>query len=122
MSVASTVWADNARFDLTGPKVDVKVTRGGQTLPIAEVPNLQPGDKLWVKADLPTTQANHLLLIVAFLRGTTNQPPDDWFTEIDTWKKETAEAPRLRCLPRRSRQSCLLRQRRAGTSRRCAPR
>lgn len=84
--------ADNARFDLVGPKIDVRVTRGGTTLPIAEVPNLRPGDRLWVKADLPTSQSNHLLLIIAFLRGTTNAPPDSWFTEIDTWdKKKTRE-------------------------------
>ncbi len=83
--------ADNARFDLVGPKVDVRVTRGGNTLPIAEVPNLLPGDKIWVKADLPNTQSNHLLLILAFLRGTTNEPPDNWFTEIDTWDKKTIE-------------------------------
>ncbi|RXH57846.1 hypothetical protein [Granulicella sibirica] len=83
--------ADNARFDLVGPKIDVRVTRGSVTLPIAEVPNLQAGDKIWVKADLPSTQANHLLLIVAFLRGTTNEPPDNWFTKIETWDKKTAE-------------------------------
>ena len=83
--------ADNVRFDLAGPKIDIRVTRGSITLPIAEVPNLQPGDKLWIKADLPSTQSNHLLLIVAFLRGTTNEPPDNWFTEIDTWDKKTAE-------------------------------
>jgi hypothetical protein len=82
---------DKARFDLIGPKLDIRVTRGGQSLPIAQVPNLQPGDKLWVKADLPKTQSNHLLLIVAFLRGTTNEPPDKWFTEIDTWDKKTLE-------------------------------
>lgn len=91
-ALAGTAWADNARFDLVGPKVDVRVTRGGTTLPIAQVPNLLPGDKLWVKADLPESQSNHLLLIVAFLRGTTNEPPDNWFTEIDTWeKRKTAE-------------------------------
>ena len=90
-SVASSLHADNARFDLEGPKIDVRVTRGSQTLPIAQVPNLQAGDKIWVKADLPPTQANHLILVVAFLRGTTNQPPDNWFTEIDTWEKKTAE-------------------------------
>jgi hypothetical protein len=82
---------DKARFDLIGPKIDIRVTRGSATLPIAEVPNLQPGDKIWIKADLPPTQSNHLLLIVAFLRGTTNEPPDNWFTEIDTWDKKTAE-------------------------------
>jgi hypothetical protein len=82
---------DAARFDLTGPKIDIRVTRGTTTLPIAQVPNLQPGDKIWLKADLPPTQSNHLLLIVAFLRGTTNEPPENWFTEIDTWSKKEAE-------------------------------
>ena len=82
---------DPVRFDLAGPKVDVRVQRGSVTLPIAEVPNLMVGDKIWVKADLPSTQSNHLLLIVAFLRGTTNEPPDEWFHEIDTWNKKTVE-------------------------------
>src|ERR1700761_3588927 len=92
LSLTAALWADDkARFDLVGPKVDVRVTRGSATLPIAEVPNLQPGDKIWVKADLPQDQSNHLLLIVAFLRGTTNEPPDNWFTEIDTWDKKTQE-------------------------------
>ncbi|WP_213806765.1 hypothetical protein [Granulicella sp. dw_53] len=89
--LAVTLRADNARFDLVGPKIDVRVTRGTITLPIAEVPNLQGGDKIWVKADLPASQANHLLIIVTFLRGTTNAPPDDWFTKIETWDKKTAE-------------------------------
>ena len=91
VSLTAALHADNARFDLVGPKIDIRVTRGGTTLPIAEVPNLQPGDKIWVKADLPSTQSNHLLVIVAFLRGTTNEPPDTWFTEIDTWEKKTIE-------------------------------
>jgi hypothetical protein len=82
---------DAARFDLVGPKINVRVTRGAKTLPISLVPNLLAGDKLWVKADLPATQSNHLLLIVAFLRGTTNEPPDNWFTKIETWNKKSAE-------------------------------
>ena len=90
-SMTTALRADNARFDLLGPKIDVRVTRGSSTLPIAEVPNLQPGDKIWVKADLPATQSNHLLLIIAFLRGTTNEPPDNWFTKIETWDKKTVE-------------------------------
>jgi len=83
--------ADAARFDLVGPKIDVRITRGAVTLPIAQVPSLQAGDKIWIKADLPSTQSNHLLLIVAFLRGTTNEPPENWFTEIDTWDKKNIE-------------------------------
>jgi len=90
-SITAAFGADNARFDLVGPKIDVRVTRGSSTLPIAQVPNLQPGDKIWVKVDLPPSQSNHLLLIVAFLRGTTNEPPDNWFTKIETWDKKTAE-------------------------------
>ena len=95
-SITAALGADNARFDLVGPKIDVRVTRGSSTLPIAEVPNLQPGDKIWVKADLPPSQSNHLLLIVAFLRGTTNEPPDSWFTKIETWDKKTAEGTTVR--------------------------
>ena len=83
--------ADPARFDLIGPKVDVHVTRNGRTLPIAQVPNLQPGDKLWLRPDLPTTQSVHYLLVAVFLRGTTNPPPDKWFTEIQTWNKKVRE-------------------------------
>jgi hypothetical protein len=89
---SSLSWADDAvKFDLSGPKVDVQVERGGMKLPIAQVPNLLAGDKLRIKADLPSTQSNHLLVIVAFLRGTTNEPPEDWFHEIETWDKKTAE-------------------------------
>src|ERR1039458_4425131 len=53
-----------ARFDLTGPKVDVRVTRAGVTLPIASVPNLQPGDRLWLHPDLPPTQSVHYLMVL----------------------------------------------------------
>ena len=91
ISMTTALRADNARFDLEGPKIDIRVTRGSATLPISQVPNLQPGDKIWIKADLPASQSNHLLLIVAFLRGTTNEPPDDWFTKIETWDKKNAE-------------------------------
>jgi hypothetical protein len=85
------LYADPGRFDLTGPKIEVRVTRGEATLPIASVPNLQPGDRLWLHPDLPPTQSVHLLLIVAFLRGTTNPPPDTWFSRIETWNKKVNE-------------------------------
>ncbi|MFC6645318.1 hypothetical protein ACFQBQ_06895 [Granulicella cerasi] len=91
-ATGARAWADDpVKFDLAGPKVDVQVQRGKVTLPISLVPNLLAGDQLHVKADLPSTQSNHLLLIVAFLRGTTNEPPEDWFHEIDTWNKKTVE-------------------------------
>jgi len=77
--------AADSRFDLIGPKIDVRVTRDGQTLPIAAVPNLQPGDKLWIRPDLPASQSVKYLLICVFLRGNTNPPPEDWFFRIETW-------------------------------------
>ena len=106
VSLTTALRADNARFDLEGPKIDIRVTRGSATLPIAEVPNLQPGDKIWVKADLPTSQSNHLLLIVAFLRGTTNEPPDSWFTKIETWDKKTIEGTTI-TVPAEAQQAIL---------------
>ena len=88
VSISPAALADGARFDLTGPKVEVRVTRSGRTLPIAQVANLQPGDRLWLHPDLPETQSVHLLLVACFLRGTTNPPPDQWFTKIETWDKK----------------------------------
>ncbi len=89
--LCSTLHADPARFDLAGPKIDVHVTRSGRTLPIAQVPNLQPGDKIWLHPNLPPTQSVHYLLVAAFLRGTTNPPPDNWFFSIQTWNKKVRE-------------------------------
>ena len=71
----SAVWADSPAFDLTGPKVDVHVKRGDVTLPIGEMPNLLPGDRLWIHPDFPESQSEHYVLVVAFLRGATNPPP-----------------------------------------------
>lgn len=81
----------SAPFDLTGPRVDIHVTRNGKTLPIASVPNLQAGDRLWLHPDLPATQSVHYLLVVCFLRGTTNPPPDNWFVKIETWNQKVRE-------------------------------
>lgn len=78
------------RFDLTGPMIDVHVQRGDKSLPIALVPNLIAGDKVTIHADLPHTQSVHLLLVVAFLRGSTNPPPDNWFTAVKTWDKNVS--------------------------------
>ena len=82
------VRAGVAPFDLAGPDLEVTVTRGHETLPIAEVPNLAVGDRLWIRADLPATQSEHYLLIVAFLRGATNPPPRRWFARCEIWKKD----------------------------------
>ncbi len=90
LSVASlpgSASAQAAAFDLIGPKVEAKVQRDGVTLPIAEVPNLQAGDRVWVHPDLPESQSVHYLMVIVFLRGATNPPPDAWFTRVETWSK-----------------------------------
>src|ERR1700730_17407098 len=91
MVLVSAAHADSAAFDLIGPKVDVRVQRAGVTLPIAEVPNLQAGDRLWVHPDLPDSQSVRYLMVVVFLRGATNPPPDTWFTRVETWAKPVHE-------------------------------
>jgi hypothetical protein len=100
-------FADGARFDLIGPKVEVRVSRAGKELPIAYVPNLQPGDKLWLHPDLPPSQSVHYLLIVAFLRGNTNPPPDEWFTRIETWRKDVADEGVTVVVPNEAQQAIL---------------
>src|SRR5271154_62663 len=89
---ATLAVADPAPFDLSGPKLDVKVTRGDQTLPITQVPNLAAGDTLWIHPDFPPGQAAHYLLIAAFLRGSTNPPPENWFFKDETWDKKHESA------------------------------
>jgi hypothetical protein len=83
--------AEPAPFDLAGPILDVKVTRGSQTLPISEVPNLAGGDHLSIKADFPATQSAHYLLVAAFMRGATNPPPKEWFFNCETWSPKCAQ-------------------------------
>ena len=99
--------ADGARFDLAGPAIDVRVTRAGVELPIADVPNLQPGDKIWLHPDLPPSQSVKYLLIAVFLRGTTNPPPDDWFTRIETWQRKVREEGVTLTVPDEAQQAVL---------------
>jgi hypothetical protein len=83
--VTNGLHAEGSAFDLAGPKVDVRVKRGSVTLPIAETANLMAGDRLWIHPDLPQSQSEHIVLVVAFLRGVTNPPPPEWFTRVETW-------------------------------------
>ena len=101
------VAAPDARFDLVGPKVDVKVTRAGVSLPIASVPNLQPGDKVWLHPELPPTQSVKYLLICVFLRGSTNPPPDNWFIRIETWNKKVRDEGVFVTVPNEAQQAVL---------------
>ena len=104
---ASPASAADGRFDLLGPKIDVRVTRGQDTLPIASVPNLQPGDRLWLHPDLPSSQSVKYLLICVFLRGTTNPPPDDWFYRIETWNKKVQQEGTFITVPAEAQQAVL---------------
>ncbi|MGH9520362.1 MAG: hypothetical protein ACRD2D_11965, partial [Terriglobales bacterium] len=87
----SGLLANAQAFDLAGPKVDVHVKRGSVTLPIGQVTNLMPGDRLWIHPDLPKSQSEHFVLVIAFLRGTTNPPPQEWFTRVDAWSRKVRE-------------------------------
>lgn len=104
---ASLLYADTAAFDLPGPRVEVRVTRGKQELPIAQVPNLQVGDRLWVHPALPESQSTHYLLIVTFLRGTTNPPPENWFTRIETWNKHVRQEGVMITVPKGAEQALM---------------
>jgi hypothetical protein len=85
LSFMSLATAAPAPFDLAGPTLEVKVTRGGVTLPASQVPNLAPGDRVWIKADLPQTQSVQYLMVAAFLSGSTNPPPEKWFFPCKLW-------------------------------------
>jgi hypothetical protein len=83
--LAASAHADPRPFDLAGPTLDVKVTRGAKTLPASAVPNLVVGDRVWIKADFPATQSAHYLMVAAFLSGSTTPPPESWFFPCKTW-------------------------------------
>jgi hypothetical protein len=89
--VPDNVLAETAAFDLVGPKIEVRVQRDSKALPVSEVPSLHAGDRIWVHPDLPDDQSVHYLVVVAFLRGATNPPPDSWFTAVEAWSKPVHE-------------------------------
>jgi hypothetical protein len=83
--------AGTAAFDLGGPRIEIRVTRAGKSLPISQVPNLQAGDRIWIHPDMPDGESVRFLMIAAFLRGSTNPPPEEWFTKVETWNKHIRE-------------------------------
>src|SRR5216683_1085639 len=88
--LAATAHAAPAPFDLAGPTLDVKITRGTETRSASEVPNLAAGDRIWIKTDFPATQSAHYLMVIAFLSGSTNPPPESWFFPCKTWTGKCA--------------------------------
>jgi hypothetical protein len=107
LSVPILLTAETAPFDLPGPSVEIRVSRGGKQLPIAQVPNLQEGDRLWLHPDFPESQSAHYLLIAAFLRGSTNPPPENWFTKVETWNKHVREEGVVVTVPQGAEQALL---------------
>jgi hypothetical protein len=107
MTAIRAACADSAAFDLTGPHLQMKVTRAGKSLPISDVANLEAGDRLWIRPDFPESQSVHYLLIVAFLRGATNPPPENWFTRAETWIKRVREEGIVVTVPQDAQQTLL---------------
>jgi hypothetical protein len=103
----SLLWADTAAFDLAGPRIEVRVTRSGKTLPISKVPNLKAGDRLWIHPDLPDGQSVRFLMITVFLRGSTNPPPESWFTKVETWNKHVREEGIVITVPEGAQQALI---------------
>lgn len=100
--------AANATFDLAGPRLEVRVTRAGKTLPVSAVPNLQDGDRLWLHPVLPPSQSVNYLMVTAFLRGSTNPPPKDWFIKTETWQKKVQDEGIYVTVPKNAQQVIVL--------------
>jgi len=107
LCLPSFLQGQNSAFDLVGPKIDVHVKRGDATLPVSQVANLMPGDRLWVHPDLPESQSTHFVLVVAFLRGATNPPPNDWFTRVETWTRQAREEGVFVTIPNEAQQALI---------------
>jgi hypothetical protein len=103
---AAAARADSS-FDLVGPRVDVRVMRANKTLPISNVPYLQAGDRLWVHPDFPDNESVHYLMIVAFLQGPTNPPPDKWFTKLESWDKKISQEGAFVYVPQGAQQALI---------------
>jgi hypothetical protein len=95
----------NSSFDLSGPRMEVNVARAGKTLPISEVPDLQPGDRIWMHPAFPDNETVHYVLAVAFLQGATNPPPDNWFTKAETWKRQVRKEGIVITVPKNAQQA-----------------
>lgn len=84
---AVPAWAQSGAFDLPGPQLEATVTRGGETLPLGRVPQLQVGDRIRIEAALPADRSGRHMLVVAFLRDAATPPPKDWFTRLTLTRK-----------------------------------
>ena len=62
---------------------------------------------MWVHPALPESQSANYLLIVTFLRGSTNPPPEGWFTRIETWNKKVREEGVMVTVPQGAEQALM---------------
>lgn len=108
LSIPSLLFSDSATFDLDGPALHLRVMRGKQTLGIGEAPNLLAGDKLWIQPAFPKDQTEHYLLIVSFLRGATNPPPEEWFIKAETWSDDVRSQGITITVPQGAEQALLM--------------
>ncbi len=104
---SSPLLADAHTFDLVGPKIDITVDRAGKNLPISNVTELLAGDRLWIHPEFPTDQSVHYLLIVTFLQGPTNPPPESWFFRFETWTRQMREEGTVVTVPSGAEQALL---------------
>lgn len=98
---------DSSNFDLAGPRIAITVTRSGKTLPISNVADLQAGDKLWIRPEFAKDQSVHYLLIVAFLQGSINPPPESRFIRVETWTKQIRQQGIIVTVPDGAEQAVL---------------
>lgn len=100
--------SQTAQFDLSGPTLEVKVQRAGKSLPIAQVPTLNEGDRLWLHPVLGEHESVHYLMVAVFLRGSTNPPPDNWFVKVEAWNKQVIEEGAYIVVPPGAQQAVVL--------------
>jgi hypothetical protein len=106
-SASPAVFGDAHTFDLIGPRIDMTVNRNGKTLPVSNVTDLQAGDRLWIHVQLPEDQSVRYLLVIAFLQGPTNPPPENWFTRVETWNRQMREEGTVVTVPLGAEQALL---------------
>jgi len=68
------------------------------------VSNLLPGTAL-DHPDFRHSQSARYVLIVAFLRGITNPPPNGRFTRLETWNRQAREEGVLVTVPQEAQQA-----------------
>ena len=59
--------------------------------PSEQWPSLAAGDRVWIHPDFPEKEGARYVLVVAFLRGSVNPPPDNWFIKAETWNKKVRQ-------------------------------